>query len=202
LGVAPVYTDCIIIVIIQAMRMNDSKKRQTAIEAVDVLNDFISDCITPVNVYKNYFQYIIQKIDDINVRNNLLVSINRMCMSYLILTLDKWIEFYDRYNKIIPSDLHSECKNLKKELVAKDIRGFRHKHIGHIWDKKSKRPLYNSEIIHRFNEITQNDVEGFLKWVNDPSDNVFPKTVVSIVETVRDRLAQSFNIDYNEIANK
>lgn len=183
------------------MRMNDSKKRQTVIEAVDVLTDFISDCITPVNVYKYHFKYI-QKIDDISVRNNLSVSINRMCMSYLILTLEKWIEFYDRYNKIIPSDLHSACKNLTKEIVAKDIRGFRNKHIGHIWDNKSKRPLYNSEILHRFNEITKNDVEGFLKWVNDPSNNVFPKTVVSIVETVRDRLAQSFNIDYNEIANK
>ncbi|MDX9762878.1 MAG: hypothetical protein RBT82_12560, partial [Desulfomonilia bacterium] len=76
------------------------------------------------------------------------------------------------------------------------------KHIGHIWDKDNKRPLHNSEILRRVNEITQNNIEEFLKWVNDPTDNVFPKTVVSIVETVRDRLVQDFKIDYDEITNK
>lgn len=176
----------------------DVNDRERAVEAIDILNDFIGDCVASVNVFRDYWN----ALKDDASRQNMLVAVHRLCMSYLLVTLDKWLEFYDRYHGLIPSDLHDECKKLMKELRSRKIEDFRDTCIGHIWNKKTKRPLYSSEIDVALKQITKGDINGFLKWVNDPNNNVFPSTIVSIVETVRDRIAREHNIDYQEITSK
>ena len=170
-------------------------ERNRAVEAVDILNDFIGDCVASVNVFSDYSEKF-------KSNNTALVVIYRLCMSYLLLTLDKWLEFYDRYHKLIPADLHGECKQLTKELRSRNIEDFRNTCVGHVWNKKKKRPLYNSEIDAALERITKGDIPGFLKWVNDPSNNVFPATIVSIVETLKDRLSEEHKIDYAEIIKR
>ena len=162
------------------------------------MNDFVGDCIASVNIFNVY-----HRLAEEQSKQNVLITVQRVCMSYLVIILDKWLEFYDRYSRYLPTDLHDECKKLSKELRSRNLEEFRNTCIGHIWDKKQDRPLYNSEIMARLNTITNNDLNKFMLWVNNPKNNVYPNTVVSVVETVRDRLIKDYNVDYNnEILNK
>ena len=179
------------------MRVNLTDRKR-AVEAVDILNDFIGDCIVSVNVFQDYWK----DLKDDASRQSMLIAIHRLCMSYLLLTLDKWLEFYDRYQSLIPPDIHGIYKKLTKELRSRKIEDFRNTCVGHVWNKKKKRPLYNSEIDTALNLITKGDIAKFLKWVNDPSNNIFPNTVVSVVETLKDRLSKEYGIGYAEIINR
>ena len=170
-------------------------ERELAVQAVDILNDFIGDFVTPTIILNLYNS--LQTSDDDNGMG--LIATHKMCISYIILTLDKWLEFYDKYHSVIPNKLKPECKQLKKEIESRKVRDFRHKCIGHIWDKKNKRPLRNSEINKKLDVIFNNSFPDFINWINSPHSNIYPNTVVSIVETVREQLVQDYSISYNEI---
>lgn len=176
----------------------DSNNRAIAIQAVDVLNDFIGDCVASVMVLNEYVQILSGKKE----QETALIAIHKMCLSYLVITLNKWLEFYDKYHSIIPSHLHNECKELTKDLKRRQVNEFRNKCVGHIWDKKNKRPLYNSEINESLNAIIGTSLSEFLNWVNNPYGNHYPNTVVSIIETVRNELAENYSISYEEIKTK
>ena len=172
----------------------EANERGRALEAVDILNDFIADCIAPVNVFKDY---LVEWKDDESKQSN-LVAVYRLCMSQIILTLYKWVEFYEKYHDLIPDEMREDCKFLLKRIRARDIEHFRNSCIGHIWNKEKNRPLYNSEIKELLNKITLNHVGNFMKWVNDSDNNSYPNTVVSIVETLRDNICTKHDVHYHD----
>ncbi len=175
-----------------------SANRERAIEAVDILNDFIADCIAPVNVFKDY----LIKWDGDESKQSSLVAVYRLCMSQVILTLFKWVEFYEKNSGLIPDDMRDDCKILLKRVKARDIEYFRNSCIGHIWNKEKNRPLHNSEIEELLNKITLNHVGKFMKWINDSENNSYPNTVVSIVEKLRDEISTRYGIGYEEVLKK
>jgi len=132
----------------------------------------------------------------------LMVTVQKICLSHLILSLCKFTEFYDRFKSLIPPEHVVACKKLVRTITDKGVKDFRNKCVGHIWDNDSGRPLLNSEIMARLDRMTDSDTEGFLKWINDPKANVFPATVVSIVETVRDALMVKYSLSPDEIINR
>ena len=175
-----------------------STEKDRAIEAIDILNDFIADCIAPVNVFKDY----LIKWDGDDSKQSSLVAVYRLCMSQIILTLFKWVEFYEKYHDLIPENMRDDCKMLLKRVKARDIEYFRNSCIGHIWNKEKNRPLHNSEIEELLNKITLNHVGKFMKWVNDSDNNSYPNTVVSIVESLRDTIATKNSVSYEEVLKK
>jgi len=177
--------------------MSDTTRAQV-VDAVDLLNDFIGDCVASVMVLRTYAVGLQAKPND----GTALVALHKMCISYIVLTLYKWIEFYRKYQRVIPQELLNECKELTKKLERKDIIAFRHKCIGHIWDDEQGRPLFNTEIMDRLNKIIDNNLDAFLNWVHDPKGSVYPTTIVSIVETLRDALARRHQIDPKEIIER
>jgi hypothetical protein len=48
--------------------------------------------------------------------------------------------------------------------------------------------------MNHLKEMTGGDFDPFLKWINDPTGNILPTTVVSIVETIRDDLMAQHSI--------
>jgi len=169
--------------------------RERAIEAVDILNDMIANCVAPVNVFKDYFI----KRDGDESKNSHLIALYRLCMSQAILTLIKWVEFYEKYGGLIPDNMRSKCKLLLKRVKDRDVEYFRKSCIGHIWNKEKNRPLYNSEIEDLLKKITMNHVGNFMKWINDSENNSYPTTVVSIIERLRDDIAAQYGVDYKEV---
>jgi hypothetical protein len=117
-----------------------------------------------------------------------------MCISHLVLTLTKWLEFYDRFRRVIPSDCLVACRSLRNDLRARGVTDFRNKCVGHIWDKALDRPLTDREVDAYLDRITRGEFSAFLKWLNDPARNTFPSTVVSVVEQTRNRIMEEFHI--------
>ena len=163
----------------------DSKKEVRARQSVGLLNFFIGDVVTSVQVIWN--------IEKIYGTGQSASCVKRMCLSHLILTVYKWTEFYDRFKEIIPEDCRVVSKTLVKNIERREIKSFRDRFIGHIWDRRKNRPLDEDEIISCVNTITGGDEDSFLRWCNNPDDKSSP-TVVSVIERVRDRIKEEYDV--------
>ncbi len=171
--------------------------RNLAIEAVIILNYLIADFVAGTIVFIDYRERCkLEKLSEIQ-----LSAVERMCFSHLALSLFKLLEFWDRYHQLLPERHHGELKELNKKIRKKGIKNFRDKVSGHILDKESKKPLTPSEIMNLLEGLIGEHADTFLNWINNPSNNTYPNTVVSIVETIRDSIAQDYDITPNEIIN-
>jgi len=133
------------------------------------------------------------------ISDNTQLVLRRLCLSHLIVTLSKWTELYDRYKAVIPREARRACLDLRKEIERRGIREFRNKVVGHTWDSAVKRPLTHDEIDTRLTQVLNGDQQTFLAWVNNPRDNVFPNTVVSICEETRERIRVEHGLNDSEI---
>lgn len=169
--------------------------RDRAIEAFWILNDFVGDLICGTKAIE-YFDTPRFKA---GATDQVLRIYNKMAESFIFLTLAKWIEFYDRYQVLIPPEQQATCKQLRNELDKRGIREFRNKVVGHIWSKKHSRPLLPSELEKLDKKIMKGDGNKFLKWINDPSNNYFGTTIVGTSEAVRDEIQKKWSLSKQEL---
>lgn len=170
-------------------------QKQRAVEAFVILDEFIGDLVVGTRTIELYASSELSSV----MTTDYMVATTRLCVFHIIITLAKWIEFYDKYNSIIPKDVRNECLDLRKELLRRGVRDFRNKVVGHIWDNSNNRPLTLQEALSYLNKIYDNNYKGFLLWVNNPEENTYPETVVGITEHVRKRIQQDFNISEAEV---
>jgi hypothetical protein len=172
--------------------------RDNAVHAVDTLNDLVGDFVGGVMLLREWGnQFKAGRVSEL-----LLVNVQKICLSHVVLGLCKFVEFYERFRKVIPFEHREICKALVSEIKQKGVVEFRNKCVGHIWDTNLNRPLIHSEIMTRINRFTGDNLSGFLDWINNPNANIFPSTVVSIIETVRDALMSQHAITPDEIINR
>ena len=122
----------------------------------------------------------------------------RMCYSHILLGLSKFTEFYKAYNDVIPVDCRIQCKNVSEIIECKGINKFRNKYVAHLIDKKTGRSLNLDEIEKYLDGFFGEDETNFIKWVND-QENVFPSTVVSVIEKTRDEIMKQNGISKKEM---
>lgn len=172
--------------------------RARAIDAVDVLNDFIGDFVTGTMVLREYSQQ--------HNENKLplapMIATQKMCISYLVLAFAKFEEFWEHYHDLVPLENRDACKAVLKVMRIRQITEFRNRAVGHIWDRQTKRPLKHSEIVSAIAAIATPDLTAFLDWVNNPAINAGTSTVVSMIETIRDSIASKHNISPDEIVRR
>ncbi len=138
------------------------------LEAYRLANDLFLDLITGTRAYNIFQKLVSQSSPDEIVQ----VGLRRFCLSYVILSLCKWIEYYDRYKTFIPSDIQEQAKKLRNEIDGKRIREFRNKMVGHIWDKDTQRPITRQDTEAMLQAIVgPGDIDGFMRGVNNPNDN-------------------------------
>ena len=135
-------------------------------------------------------------------RNKQLLAVTyhgmrRMAYSHIILSLNKYLELYQAYHDVIPASCRKECKRLMKIIESKPIEEFRHKYVGHLLDKKTKRPLSVTELENIIPRIYGEDETIFLHWVNKRGRK-YPETVVSILQKTRDEIMQDNAISKEE----
>ena len=164
--------------------------RTRAIEAVKILNDFISDAV----VGTRSIEIFDKAIEGRAVSEGTKIGMARMCYFHLILLLAKWAEFYEKYRSVVPVDCANECKSLYNKIRALEVPAFRNKYVGHVWNREAKRPLTSKEIAKFLDKITNKDRAAFLRWINDSRNNQYPKSVVSIISHLRDRLRTEYKI--------
>lgn len=114
---------------------NDQRKH--AIEAYEILNEFIGDLVAGTRTIELYDLPAVRLV----MTPDYQIATTRLCIFHIIITLFKWIEFYDRYKSIIPKDVREESLHLRESLLVRGVRDFRNKVVWHIWDKTSNRPL-------------------------------------------------------------
>ena len=177
---------------------NPSLDRSNAIDAADVLNDLLSDFITGTMIFRNGKAQLLS--GNLSLVN--MADLQRMCVSTLALAFSKYGEFYKHYHQLIPSSRRKVCKDLLKDIKTREIDTFRDRVIGHIWAKEHGRPLKHSEVMQMLDAMVKSDFNSFLDWINNPNNNIYPATVVSIVETLRDEIAKEYSIQPEEIVNR
>lgn len=170
-------------------------QRESAIEAASLLNLFLLDFIIGTRGLEIYDLLGVES----RVPSSVVIGLNRMALSHLVVTLSKWTEFYRRYKAILPDDVRDECRALNKDIVARGIVSFRNTVVGHICDKDTGRPLTSHEIDERLERIMAGQGQDFLRWINNPTDNTYPCSVVAITEHVRDRLRDEYRLANDEI---
>lgn len=171
------------------------ESRDTAIQAFHILNYFVGDLVVASRI-RRHFQSLHAANQASSAPHG---AVNRMCLSYLFLTLDKWDEFYRHFHPIIPDSCRNACRQLRDEINRLGIKRFRNTVVGHIWDKKRNRPLTDQEIEEAVNIIVKNDPDAFEAWCNNPDGNHFPETVISIIEHTRDRIRADYRLDDVEV---
>lgn len=172
--------------------------RIQAVYAADTLNDFVGDFVSGVMLFREWdAQFKAGRVTE-----DLMITVRKICLTHLVLGLSKFEEFYRRFNRVIPSEYRVACKGLVREIEQKGVIDFRNKCVAHIWDDDHERPLVHSEIMARLDHMTGGNIPAFLDWINNPRDNTYPSTVVSIVETVRDKLMEQYCITFDEFVNR
>lgn len=170
-------------------------ERIHAIEATRLLNEFIGDLV----IGSRAMGWLDTPALQPKVDQEFKVTMHRMCVWHVIATLSKWQEVYDCYHEVFPEDVREASRDLRKELERRGVRDFRNTVVGHILDKRTKKPISVTDIHRKLEKIFNGSYEGFLLWVNNPAGNVFPETVTSVVEQIRNRLMQQYSITSAEL---
>ena len=148
-------------------------------------NDFLGDLLTGTQVF---YTFQLPPFASLRTDPSTAAGIDRICVFHLVLTLSKWAELYDRYQAVIPPAVRPEAKDLRKAIDARGVRGLRNRYVGHVWDKKLKRPLTEPEFTLDLERVVGPGILAFMRWINDPEVTDHSGTVVGIVEHVRDAL--------------
>ena len=128
-------------------------------------------------------------------------GMRRMSHSHTLLGLSKFIEFYKTYHDLIPPACRTPCKNMMKIIESKKIYDFRSKYVAHVIDEDTGRPLNLNELEDYIGAIFGQDETSFIRWVNDQK-NIFPTTVVSVLEKTRDEMMRENGISKGEMSQR
>lgn len=168
--------------------------KSEVIDAYKILNDICADLVIGTRSIEHLNILISYQID-----KQYRIGLTRLCVFHLILTLNKYLEFYKHYHAIIPKDILKVCRELKKQLEAKQIPQFRNKVVGHIWDNTKKSPITGEDHDQLLQNIYGGSYSSFINWINQSEKDIFPETVVSIIDKLKKTLADEYRINDRDI---
>ena len=153
-------------------------------DAFRLASDILMDLHGGMQVHQTF-----QKLFRVNPPNQpMQTQVNRICAFQAVIALYKWVEFYDRYSRAIPSDTRVIAKRLKKDIEERGIPKFRDQVVGHIWSKETGRPLTAAEVERRFAQVAPAGMEAFMAWVCNAEGPASVSTAAGAVERVRDAI--------------
>ena len=91
--------------------------RDRALDAADVLNDFIGDFITGVMVFRKYEVHA--RVGKVPL--DMMVGIQKMCLSHLVLAFAKFEEFWKHYHDVVPIAHREACNVVRKAIRDRKI---------------------------------------------------------------------------------
>ena len=169
--------------------------RNVVLDAIYVLNDILDCLVAGTMVFYSYQK----KYESGEFTQLGIVSVQKMCISHLILGLSKLVEFHKHYHRIVPNDLRAAVKAMVSKLQSRDLQHYRNTVVAHIWDNNLRRTRTQLDAIEQLNRISDSNPKAFLKWINNPNGNSYPNDLVSIVETLRDRLIEEHSVSAEEV---
>ena len=171
--------------------------RSRALDAIRLLDRLLIDIVVGTRSLDIF--------ESLNSKNTIqpvvFHGMRRMSHSHTLLGLSKFIEFYKTYHGLIPPACRAPCKNMMKKIESKKIYDFRSKYVAHVIDEDTGRPLNLNELEDYIGAIFGQDETSFIRWVNDQK-NVFPTTVVSVLENTRDEMMKENGISKGELSQR
>jgi hypothetical protein len=83
----------------------------------------------------------------------------------LALTLCKVMEFHTAFRSQIVADLRDELDSVNSRLARSRILDYRNKYVGHIFDRRTKKPLHPTAILGYWEALLEGqDEEQFRAW--------------------------------------
>jgi hypothetical protein len=175
-----------------------SSDRATVVDAVYVLNDLFDGLVAGTMVFEHYQA----RFERGQFSKEGIVSVQKMCVSHIILALCKLCEFWEVFHRVVPAEFRPQVKGLISKINQLDVVEYRNTVVAHVKDRKLGRVRTQFESMEVLNRISANDPRGFLGWLNNPRDNEYPKTVVSIVARLRDFLRETHLIASDEVFDR
>lgn len=160
-------------------------KRQDIEEAVGVLDYLIHDLILAHQLYDLFVNLAV--VSGL-AKPETEKAVRRMYVSYLVLTLQKFSEFWDRYKWLLSDEAKVRCVPIARELRRRRIIDLRHTFIGHIVNEKTGRPIKAVELEAAFKAAIDNDLEAFLRWIHISGEVASGHTVVGALTLVHEEL--------------
>ena len=169
--------------------------RDSILDAIYVLNDIFDALVAGTMVFENYqSKHSTGKLSKAGI-----VAVQKMCVSHIVLGLSRLVEFWENYHHLVPEELRPEVKALVAKIQRKELMRYRNTVVAHIRDKKLGRVRTQLEAVELLNQISDNNPQAFLSWLNNPSDHAYPNSVVSIVERLRDEIRDAHSVSAAEV---
>ena len=154
-----------------------------------LLNDFVSDLKTPVDV----IFYLRPEMD--KSKQNFM-SVSRLCISSLIISLCKIREIIDHYGLEIrefPESLRNSLYDIKSKIEKSDMYAYRSRYVAHSFSKEkgaNQKPLTFDQNVKSLMKIIDFGLEpvtknvfAFCDWVHKKDDQ--GSVVYIVYDTVR-----------------
>ena len=168
--------------------------RTTILDAVNILNDLFHGLVAGTMVFEHYRT----RFANGEFSNEGIVSVQKMCISHLVLSLCKLSEFWESFHSIVPDEFRPELKKLVSKIDRLGVKEYRNTIVAHVKDRKLGRARTQLESIDILNQISENNPQRFLRWLNDPNNHDYPDTVVSVVTRLRDNLLELHQVTAEE----
>ena len=159
--------------------------RQDIEDAVGILDYLIHDLILAHQLYDLFVNLAV--VGGI-AKPETEQATRRMYISYLLLTLQKFSEFWDRYKWLVSDEMKTRCERIAGELRRRRIVGLRHTFISHVVNDKTGRPISAAELEAGFRAAIDNDLDAFLRWIHVAGDSVSPNTIVGVLSGLHTEL--------------
>jgi hypothetical protein len=165
------------------------------IEARDVLNGFIVDFVTPIQVLHFYENGEMPKVSD-----TFRVGIYRFCLQTIILNCSKYSEFCRDYGKICHSyapELTELRNRFKDDLEKRGVNEFRTNFIAHNKASSKVKALNVEQVDSFINKIAGSDALPFLNWIYPVSSTKGnpDSYLVGVIVMIRDKLNESIEVN-------
>ena len=139
--------------------------RTTVLDAVNVLNDLFNDLVAGTMVFEHYRA----RFERGEFSKEGIVSVQKMCVSHLVLALCKLCEFWEVFHRVVPGEFRPQMKELVSKIHQLDVKEYRNTVVAHVKDRKRGRARTQLESMEVLNRISSSDPRGFLRWLNNPS---------------------------------
>lgn len=175
--------------------LDKAHRRRDAADAARILNYVYADLLAGWEAF-----HIFDK-DDLRREYlpEMMRSLRRMSLAWMVLSLARWTEFYERYMRLIPPDCSESCKALKREVDRIDLKRFRNVMVGHIFDKKTGMPLTTEAMRSELERVLGSPVEGFLHWIKRLDGGNELGGVATVIRITRDRIIEEFGLTEGEV---
>lgn len=83
----------------------------------------------------------------------------------LVLTLCKVMEFHTAFRQYLKDDLRTELDAINSRISKSGILSYRNKYVGHLFDKKTGKPLDPQKVLRYWDALLDGQTEAqFRKW--------------------------------------